>query len=267
MSEVKERQKVYCHFKQKQPCSLCKINDREDTGLFYSKRFKSVVSSRIRSMIEDDTSTDEIRHELIKSFPEHKNYFTNRLICSHIKTESGILSSLELEQQQQPNKRHDEMAIEFEHSVFVDEADIVFFNEGQCLKVNMICAVTYKGLKRISVCLKKRQCAHHFTRSMLKKYTKKGIPVQVVVIGKRFPDLAEVESLFLSRLTMHSLIHYPIDTKVSHPASKYIRKLVAHMPKKFQVEDIQSLLEQAETNISKSQCQKWIRKVIKRDCV
>ncbi|KAI7894511.1 uncharacterized protein EV154DRAFT_560160 [Mucor mucedo] len=269
MSNSRKHQRIHHHLKQKHKCSLCKVTDSYTTRL-PPRRFKSVVSSQIRDMIEDDTTTHAIRKELIEILPKHKNELTDSLVRSHIKTESGILSSKELEELNRKEgglKEEEKVAIEFEHSLFVDEADFVVVNDTHILNLNIMCAITRKGLKRLSVCVNNRQCARYFTRSLLKKYDKKGIPAQVVVIRGQFSDMAEVERLFHARLNAHQLIYYCMENKVTHPASKYIRKLIAHMPKKIKFEDINSVFEQAEAHIPQRQCEKWIRKVMKRDCV
>ncbi|KAG2195970.1 hypothetical protein INT47_007106 [Mucor saturninus] len=264
----KKHQKIHHLLKQKHKCSLCKVTDSYTIRL-PPRRFKSVVSSQIRDMIENDTTTHAIRKELIENLPKHKNELTDSLVRSHIKTESGILSSKELEELNRKGgfKEEKKVAVEFEHSLFVDEADFVVFNDTHILNLNIMCAITCKGLKRLSVCVNNKQCAQYFTRSLLKKYDKKGIPAQVVVIRGQFSDVAEVERLFHARLNAHQIIYCCMENKVTHPASKYIRKLIAHVPKKIQFEDINSVFEQAEAHITQRQCEKWIRKVMQRDCV
>lgn len=240
-----------------QLCGICKVaTDNNNSKPMSPALFDSVMIKRIRDLIKSNTTVDKIRDNLVNRFPDHKRKITNEMIQSHIKLQNGVVLNDTIKE---PG-----LKIEYKHSIFIDEAAIVLkVKNSEDIKVHIMCAISSKGLRRLSINLKSRQCAQQFTRSILRKYDSKGIPFQVVM-KSAIEDIAEVEKLF-TRLSLHTLIFYPRNCQVSNPVNKYIHKLAGLLPKPLHIngtDDIELMFGEAEIKISTSQCQKWIERYL-----
>lgn len=239
-------------YKAKYACRICKVSDNKSSRLS-SRVFKSVISSSIRDLIQSNTTSDKIREKLLRRYPAHKKKLTHDMVRSHIKLESGV------------TVHHDTMKasgqeIENEQSVFIDDMKLTMTTKAGQVDIHVMCAVSWSGLRRLSLCFDEKHCTQHFTRSILKKYDKKSLPFQVLMKSS-VEDISEVKRLF-TRLSLHTLLFYPVECTVTSPARKYIQMILELTPEPDSSKEVEAAFKQAETEISKGQCQKWIERFI-----